>query len=178
MNMIIKKNQIVTATLLVALCGAVFVNWYYSRPSSSVETGSLGEAEYVNATTVSTTAASKANSVSEYFANSELKRDNAHDKALETIEAVITNEKSSKEAVENATLELSALSETIKQEADLENIIEAKLDSECIVIINAGKAEIILENKQVNDTNIQIVKSTILEQTNIASENIAIIGAK
>ena len=108
--MIIRKNQIVTATLLVALFSAVFVNWYYSRPETSVETGNLGEAEYVNATTVSTTAVAKKNSASEYFANAELKRKNAHDKALETLEAVIKNKDSSKEAVENATLELWELS--------------------------------------------------------------------
>lgn len=176
--MIIRKNQIVTATLLVALFSAVFVNWYYSRPESSVQTGNLGEAEYVNATTVSTTAANKANAASEYFANAELKRKNAHDKALETIESVIKNKDSSKDAIENATLELSELSNAIKLETDLENIIKAKLDTECIVIINAGKVEIILENDKVNEANIQIVKSTVLEQTDIATENIAIIGAK
>lgn len=176
--MVIKKNQIVTATLLVALFSAVFVNWYYSRPETSVETGNLGEAEYVNATTVSTTSAPKANSASEYFANAELKRKNAHDKAVETIESVIKNKESSKEAVENATSELAELSSAIKLETDLENIIKAKLDTECIVIINSGKSEIILENNKVNDANIQIVKSTVLEQTDIAAENIAIIGAK
>lgn len=176
--MVIRKNQIVTVTLLMALFSAVFVNWYYSRPEATTQTGNLGEAEYVNATTVSTTAAKKANSASEYFANAELKRQNAHDKALETIESVIKNKDSSADAVENATLELSELSAAIKAETDLENIIKAKLDGDCIVIINGGKIEVILENDKVNDANIQIVKSTVLEQTDISAENIAIIGAK
>lgn len=177
MSMILKKNQIVTFTLLVALCGAVFVNWYYSRPSSA-QTSNLGEAEFVNATNVATTSKGKTDTVSEYFANCELRRKSAHDKALETINSVITNSASSKEAVENATNELNALSEAIKLEADLENILKAKLNSDCIVILNDKKAEVIVENDKLTDANLPIITSTILEQTDINAENIAIIGAK
>ena len=178
MSMIIKKNQIVSAVVLVALCRAVFINWYYSRPASTDDTSNLGEAAYVNATTKSTTKSSAKNTMSEYFANCELRRKNAHDKALETIKSVVSNKDSSKEAVENATKELESLSETIKKEADLENILKAKIDSQCIVILNDGKAEIIVENSKLNDNNLPVIKSTILEQTDIGVENISIIGAK
>ncbi len=178
MSMIIKKNQIVSAVVLVALCSAVFINWYYSRPASTDDTSNLGEAAYVNATTQSTTKSSAKNTMSEYFANCELRRKNAHDKALETIKSVVSNKDSSKEAVENATKELESLSATIKKEADLENILKAKIDSQCIVILNDGKAEIIVENSKLNDDNLPVIKSTILEQTDIGVENISIIGAK
>ena len=116
--------------------------------------------------------------MSEYFANCELRRKNAHDKALETIKSVISNKDSSEEAVSNATKELNTLSETIKKEADLENILKAKIDSQCIVILNDGKAEDIVENSKLNDENLPVIKTTILEQTDTAVENISIIGAK
>lgn len=177
MNMIIKKNQIISATLFVALCSAVFVNWYYSKPASR-ETTNLGEAAYVSATTVASEKNEKKNTASEYFANCDIRRNSAHDKALETIKSVITNKDSSKEAVSNATEELKQLSAVIKQEADLENIVKSKLDTECIVVLNAGKAEIIVENDVLNEKNIQVIKSTVLEQTDIGAENISIIGAK
>ena len=55
MNVILKRRQLILATLVVALGAAVFVNWYYTGNSSlSTEdtTGSeyvqnLGEAKYV-----------------------------------------------------------------------------------------------------------------------------------
>lgn len=182
MSMIIKKNQIVSAVVLVALCSAVFINWYYSKPASTDDTSNLGEAAYVNATaksaSKSTTKSPEKNTMSEYFANCELRRKNAHDKALETIKSVISNKDSSKEAVENATKELDELSATIKKEADLENILKAKINSQCIVILNDGKAEIIVENSKLNDDNLSVIKTTILEQTDTVSENISIIGAK
>ena len=103
MSMIIRKKQIVSAVVLVALCSAVFINWYYSRPASSSDTSNLGEAAYVNATAKPTSSPSEKNTMSEYFANCELRRKNAHDKALETIKSVISNKDSSEEAVSNAT---------------------------------------------------------------------------
>ncbi len=197
MSMILKKSQIVTASLLVALCGAVFVNWYYSRPNSQ-SVGNLGEAEYVNATATSTTttkaskttsttskntksttaSVTKGSSVSEYFASSKLRRETAHDKAKSTLNAVITNKDSSKEAVQNATAELSNLSNLIKREADLENIINAKLSSECVVILDDEKAEVIIANSVLKGNALSIIQSSVVEQTGLPVTSISIIGAK
>ena len=47
-----------------------------------------------------------------------------------------------------------------------------------LVILNDGKAEIIVENSKLNDDNLSVIKSTILEQTEIGVDNISIIGAK
>ena len=41
--MIIKKRQLLLATLIIALAAAVFVNWYYTRPE--VETAGAGKGE-------------------------------------------------------------------------------------------------------------------------------------
>ncbi|MDD6806889.1 MAG: SpoIIIAH-like family protein [Oscillospiraceae bacterium] len=193
MSMILKKSQIITASLLIALCGAVFVNWYYSRPSST-SVGNLGEAELVNATATSTKsttdksneknknettkAVTKKNSVNEYFASSKLRRESAHDKARATLNAVITNKDSSKDAVMNATSELTNLSNLIKKEADLENIITAKLGSECVVILDEQKAEVIIANSVLKGNALSIIQSSVVEQTGLPVNNISIIGAK
>ena len=42
-TMIIKKRQLLLATLIIALAAAVFVNWYYTRPE--VETAGAGKGE-------------------------------------------------------------------------------------------------------------------------------------
>ena len=89
MSMIIKKRTLIIATLVVSLAAAIFVNWYYTRPqikstsgkventtivSSNVEDeGSLGDAKLVNAT------------ANEYFASAKLKRNEAHDEALDAL---------------------------------------------------------------------------------------------
>ena len=57
MNLLIKRRQLIMATLVVALGSAVFVNWYFTNSDANVveesEKGSeyvqnIGEAKYVN----------------------------------------------------------------------------------------------------------------------------------
>ena len=63
MNLLIKRRQLVMATLVVALGAAVFVNWYFTNSDSQVaeegEIGSeyvqsIGEAKYVNSNNAET----------------------------------------------------------------------------------------------------------------------------
>ena len=63
--MVVRKRQIIAAALVLALGSAVFINWYYNRPSvksanakPSVEAvdntgGNLGDAQLVNSSGVS-----------------------------------------------------------------------------------------------------------------------------
>ncbi len=63
--MLIKKRQVLTATLVIALCAALAVNWYFTKPTkdtnepvSSAEeevTGNLGDTLFVAGTTAADT---------------------------------------------------------------------------------------------------------------------------
>ena len=67
--MVVRKRQIIAAALVLALGSAVFINWYYNRPSvknantrPSVEEventgGNLGDAKLVSSSGVSESAA-------------------------------------------------------------------------------------------------------------------------
>ena len=176
--MIIKKKQIVTATLAMALGAAVFVNWYYTKPQSqltannekttqSQETENLGDAQYVSATT--------ANKNKETLASFKLKREAAHDEAKETLNSVIKDQKSSSEAVENASDALKNLADDIKDEADLENLIAAKISGECIVIIDSDICQVIVGKGVLNDNISLQIKELVMNQTKIPSKNITII---
>ena len=39
MSKTISKKQIIFSGLLIALCAAVYVNWYYTKPMSEVKDG-------------------------------------------------------------------------------------------------------------------------------------------
>lgn len=98
--MVVRKRQIIAAALVLALGSAVFINWYYNRPSvksanakPSVEAvdntgGNLGDAQLVNSSGVSESAVATGKS-SDYFASAKLRRNSAHDEASETLNKVI-----------------------------------------------------------------------------------------
>ena len=183
--MVVRKRQIIAAALVLALGSAVFINWYYNRPSvknantrPSVEEventgGNLGDAKLVNSSGVSESAASGKSG--DYFASAKLRRSSAHDEAVEILNKVIKDSSSDSAAVKEAADALKALSNAVKLEGDIESLIKAKTGSECVVIINNGTVEVIVAKGTLNDTVILQIKEIVLKQTGFSAENITIV---
>lgn len=175
--MVVKKKHLVTATLALALGAAVFVNWYYSRPETKpvadsvqttrVQEENLGDAQYVSATTAKADA--------ETLAGFKLKRDTARDEAEETLNKVIKDSKSSADAVKEATDALKAMTAEIKTEADVENLITAKISKDCVVILDSGVCQVIVPAKTLTENVSLQIKEIVVKQAQISSKNITII---
>jgi len=116
--------------------------------------------------------------VNEYFNTARVNRQKAHDEALEALNDIIKDSTSSPEAVVSAEKSLEEISKTIKLETDLENLISAKTNGECVVVINDGKAQVILNKNTLNDTISTQIIDIIASQANIFSENITLIETK
>ncbi len=187
--MIIKKRQLLLATLIIALAAAVFVNWYYTRPDiqsagadvaattvPEVQEGAnLGDARYVISTDATLDDVAAQAQASEYFAGAKLRRKTAHDEAAEALNDIIKDSSSSSEAVGEASDALKALAEAISLESDIENLITAKVGCENLVILNGGNAEIIVENGSLDDVSVVKIKEVVVKQTGYPVDNITII---
>ena len=114
------KRQLVLAALVVALGAAVYLNWQFSDNKNLLVTDTvasgkvLGEAQYVNennsSVTASTTVSANAQptgtnpesgistTASEYFAQTQLTRQQARDKAVDTIKGILEDIQSSEAA--------------------------------------------------------------------------------
>ena len=134
------------------------------------ETENLGDAQYVSATT--------AQQSKETLSDYKLKRDAAHDKATEMFNSVIKDQKSSDKAVDEASESLNKLSDTIKDEADLENLINAKTSADTVVIIDGDICQVIVPKGVLNDNVSLQIKELVMNQTKISSKNITIIELK
>lgn len=187
--MIIKKRQLLLATLIIALAAAVFVNWYYTRPdieaagTSSVEEttqpeakegANLGDARYVISTDAALEDTAAQAQASEYFSSAKLRRQTAHDEAAEALNDIIKDSSSSSEAVSRASDTLDELATAISLESDIENLITAKVGCENLVILNGGNAEIIVENGSIDDVAIIKIKEIVVEQTGYPVDSISI----
>jgi stage III sporulation protein AH len=196
MKKLFKKRQLILATLVLALGAAVFINWYYTKPtvaadgtvittavaavtnkaSGSQNIGSkdsgenLGDSQYVNNpyNTKST----------EYYAGAKLKREAAHAEAKDTFNDVITDNKSDKAAVAQATKDLAALSNAIKTESDCESLITAKTGSECLVTIDAGSAQAVLGGDSIDSATALQIKEILMNKTGLPAEKITIVELK
>ena len=195
--MIMKKKQILTATLMVALVAAVAVNWYYTRSGVDVSQGenetstyesqlNLGDSLYVagkvyenEETTDSVTEVTEAAiSDTEYFANARLKQEQANDKIEDEIEDIIESEVLSAEDKESLKQLLTEYKTNIKLQTDIENLIISKLSCECIVIINNETAQVILPSGVLDNTVLLQITEIFEKNANIFAENLTIIEAK
>ena len=170
---IIGKKQLLIITLVGALGLSVFINWYYSNPKQEItepeltEKSNLGEAQYVNSSSITDS--------NEFYSNANINRTKAHDLAKENLNEIINNPDSTKETVSLARERLFKLSEQIKLETDIENIIKSQTSSQCLVTLNDKNIEVIVPKDSINETSIVKIKSIILSKTELSSEQISII---
>ncbi len=170
---IIGKKQLLIITLVGALGLSVFINWYYSNPKQEntepelTEKSNLGEAQYVNSSSITDS--------NEFYNNANINRTKAHDLAKENLNEIINNPDSTKETVSLARERLFKLSEQIKLETDIENIIKSQTSSQCLVTLSDKNIEVIVPKDSINETSIVKIKSIILSKTELSSEQISII---
>lgn len=170
---IIGKKQLLIFTLVGALGLSVFINWYYSNPKQDIvepeltEKNNLGEAQYVNSNSITDS--------NEFFDNANMNRTKAHDLAKENLNEIINNPNSSKETIDLAREKLFKISEQIKLEADIENIVKSQTNSQCLVTMSENNIEVILPKESINESLIVKIKNIILSKTELSSEQISII---
>lgn len=193
--MIFKSKQVLTATLVIALGAALAVNWYYrntpefsdNTTETSIEevSGNLGDSLYVGGTTAAdTSSATDKNSeegqtnAQDYFAQAKLKRTQYHDKTIDNINKLAGSENLDNETKNRLAVMITDFRADLKSETDCENLISAKTAKECLVVINEGNCQVILEKNTLNDMLILQITEIIENNTEISSENLTIIELK
>ena len=113
-----------------------------------------------------------------FFAEAKIKRKQAHDEITDKIEDMAENEDIDSDTKNKIAILLSDFKDDIKTETDTENLISAKTGSQCLVVINDGTCQVILEKNTLNDLLILQITEIIEKNTEISSENLTIIEAK
>lgn len=184
--MIMKKKQLLMATLVIALGAAVAVNWYYtenpidtSEPTEYSEiSGNLGDSISVDVQAeTDNTQVQSVMANGSFFASERLKRDETYDGIIDDIEELADKENLTSEQSDKITQLLDKYSRNIKAQSDTESLITAKTGSDCIVVINDEACQVILEKNTLNDTVILQITEIIEKNTNISAKNLTIIEA-
>ncbi len=181
MTKLTKKRQVVMAVLIVALAAAVFVNWYYTAPDTTPVSGLEPKTDAVDETVPGEAQAvgAEENAAEDYFASVRLQRDTARDEALGNIQAVMANLSDADEQVlEDANANLDQLSEQIKQESDIEALVSAKLGTDCVAVMNGEAIQIVVPQSRIDETSVLQITEIVLDNTDIKSDSIKIIGAE
>lgn len=182
--LVLKKKEIVAASLVVLIGVAGYLNWSYQDTirvtdgDSYIETGKkLGEAQLVSSD--SNTILETSEKVSaDYFAQAKMEKESSRSKALEILNNTAQNESFDEATRQNAQQKILDMASNTEKEAIIENLAKAKGYDKISVYIDSETCDIIVEKQDFSEQDATILKELVTGQLNIGAENIKIVQKK
>jgi len=187
--MIFGKRHIVLGTLVVALVGAVYLNYVFVSKGNTLDnteivdtTKNLGDAKLVNKTSSTESKAAvtsnAAEAGNEYFVNARLSREQTREKALEIINEALKDAKITTEDKNNVMAQLTTIAKFVELEGKLENLIKAKGFTDCLVILEGNSADVIVKSAGLKANESMQIKDIVINTAKLSAENIKIVEVK
>ena len=204
MRAIAKNTRRATAiTLAAALVVAVYLNWQYARTGAELETeavnvsasvseevsapitdGLMTEAEAVSSTNKNYGEAQLVSvsndSGSKFFEEARLKREKAHDAALDTIQKTLKSSSLSAEEKKSYTQELTGNLEDLNAETEIETLVRAKGFADCLCFLQSDRADLTVMTSGDALTAAQVaqIRDIVLSKSKVSAQNITVVEVK
>ncbi|MBR3060186.1 MAG: SpoIIIAH-like family protein [Oscillospiraceae bacterium] len=186
---ILRRNAIIIAVILF-VCAAVYLNWAYNRQEAELGDdaavladagdGLWYETPTAPAAAPAPAAAGLGSEVADYFTSARLNRQKARDSAISTLREAAETESASQEAVDEALGAITAMAGYTVSEAEIEALITAKGFQDCIVFLSADSVIVAVPApaEGLGDSAVSRITDIVLQETNLHTEQIKIIGVK
>lgn len=207
MRSIAKHTRRATAiTLAAALVVAVYLNWQYARTdvslqedavtvSAAAETQAEPAAEVVTdglMTEVEAVSSAGKNygeaqlvsvandSGAKFFEEARLKRQKAHDAALDTIQKTLKSSSLSAEEKKTYAQELTGNLEDLHAENEIETLVKAKGFADCLCFLQSGRADLTVMTAGDALTAAQVaqIRDIVLSKSSVTAQNITVVEVK
>ncbi|MEG0780478.1 MAG: SpoIIIAH-like family protein [Oscillospiraceae bacterium] len=175
------KRNIVVATVLLFVCGAVWLNWRYA--DNVAETGKkiLGESTLVSSaeTDGDGETADAAETEKNYFATARLSRQQARDNALALLKTAAEQEDATPEVADEASAGIAVLATYTAQEAQIENLVTAKGYADCVTFMGGDSISIVVSGdaEELSSADVAKITDIAVTETGYPAEHIKIMEA-
>ena len=202
MRAISKNTRKATAiTLAAALVIAVYLNWQYARTGVTLEEDAVNvsavsqetvpvtdelitEAEAVSSANKNYGEAqlvSVANDAgAKFFEEARLKRQKAHDEAMDTIQKTLKTSGLSAEEKKGYTQQLTSNLEDLNAENEIETLVKAKGFADCLCFLQSGRADLTVMTSGDALTAAQVaqIRDIVLSKSEVTAQNITVVEVK
>jgi len=177
--MIKVKRNLVTLTVLLFVCAAVYLNWSYNNRWGQSD-HAMVTAEDKAMLEAGSQSDSSALEVSSYFATARLTRQTARDEALNLLEISAASEHASQETIDAAMKTISAMAQTSLLETQIENMLIAKDYADCVTYITDESITVTVPVPEEGLTSEAVARITdvITNETSFTMDQINIIEIK
>lgn len=205
--MILKKKEIIAASLVVLIGVAGYLNWSYQDTisvkdgESYIETGKkLGEAQYVNSSQeveetaegedgekAEETAAQEENGEPKtetavdngnYFEQAQMNKETSRSKSLEILNKTAENQSFDEAIRQKAGDKILDVANNVQKESEIESIAQSKGYSEICVFVDDGNANVMVRKDGFGDSDVTKLTSIVTEQLKISAQNVKIVEVK
>lgn len=205
--MILKKKEIIAASLVVLIGVAGYLNWSYQDTisvkdgESYIETGKkLGEAQYVNSSQeveevkegedgekAEETAAQEESGEAKtetavdngnYFEQAQLNKETSRSKSLEILNKTAENQSFDEAIRQKAGDKIIDVANNVQKESEIESIAQSKGYSEICVFVDDGNANVMVRKDGFNDSDVTKLTSIVTDQLKISAQNVKIVEVK
>lgn len=199
--MVLKKKELVAASLVILIGVAGYLNWSYQDTisvkdgESYIETGKkLGEAQYVSSveeveeteaeeeTTENKDAAEETIETIEdlggYFEEARLNRETARAKSLEILNQTAANENFDAEIRKKAGDKILMSASNIEKESSIESLAQSKGYGEICVYIDDSTANVAVRKDGFSESDVTVLLEIVTSQTDLGAEDIKIVEVK
>lgn len=196
-------RRVTALTLAAALVVAVYLNWQYARTGAELETeavnvsasaaeeasvpitdGLMTEAEAVSSTNKNYGEAQLVSvsndSGSKFFEEARLKREKAHDAALDTIQKTLKSASLSADEKKTYAQELTGNLQNLNAETEIETLVKAKGFADCLCFLQADRADLTVMTSGDALTAAQVaqIRDIILSKSSVTAQNITVVEVK
>lgn len=199
-------RRITAITLAAALTIAVYLNWQYARTGSSdltdetvqMTAASVDESVQTDAVldelATESEAISSANknygeaqlvsvasdSGAKFFEQARLKREKAHDEAMDTIQKTMKSSSMSKEEKKEYAAQLTAGLEDLNAENEIETLIRAKGFADCLCFLQGERADltVMTSGEPLTAAQVAQIRDVVLSKSSVSAQNITVVEVK
>ena len=194
-------------TLAAALVIAVYLNWQYARsdvptelPDNAAMVAAEAEDVPVQAQTVLDELPTEAEAVSsanknygeaqlvsvasdsgaKFFEQARLKRQKAHDEAMDSIKKTMKSSSLSAEETKEYTAQMTANLDNLNAENEIETLIKAKGFADCLCFLQSGRADLTVMTSGEPLTTAQVaqIRDVVLNKSTVTAQNISVVAVK
>ena len=204
MRALSRNTRRVTAlTLAAALVVAVYLNWQYARADITPQTEDdtlMVSAEPVDAkaeTTITDALPTEAEAVSgasknygeaqlvsvandsgtRFFEQARLKREKAHDEAMDTLQKSLKSSSLTAEEKKEYTAQMAAGLEDLNE---IETLVRAKGFADCLCFLQAGRADltVMTAGEPLTAAQVAQIRDVVMNKSSVTAQNITVVEVK
>lgn len=207
MRALSKNTRRATAvTLAAALVIAVYLNWQYARTDTTPQVDDATvmvsaepvnaeeDAVIVDALPTEAEAASSANknygeaqlvsvandSGTKFFEEARLKREKAHDEAMDTLQKSLKSSSLTAEEKKEYTAQMAASLEDLHAENEIETLVKAKGFADCLCFLQSGRADltVMTAGEPLTAAQVAQIRDVVLNKSSVTAQNITVVEVK